>query len=130
MILCDILKYRNDVIRSVLFLHICANLDMMFARDYASCHAARSTLAMSVANNVHNLRWPAKSLYLNPIDHLLDLLQRKVRAQSLQLNLRKLTRVTHQMGAANPHHYIHRRILSISIQYLAVYVTPGGCKKY
>ena len=29
----------------------------------------------------HLLRWPAKSLNLNPIGHLLDLLKRKVRAQ-------------------------------------------------
>ena len=46
------MRYRNDVIRSVLLLHIRANLGMMLARDYASCHAARSTLIMIVANNV------------------------------------------------------------------------------
>ena len=66
-------RYRNDVIRSVLFLHICVNVGMMLDRDYASCHAVSSTLVMSVANNVQQLRWPAKSLDLNPIDHLLDL---------------------------------------------------------
>ena len=65
----------------------------MLARDYVSCHTAKSTLVMLVANNVQNLRWPAKSLNLNPIDHLLDLLKHKVRAQPLQLNLRELTRV-------------------------------------
>jgi len=43
---------------------------MMLARDYASCHAARSTLVMRVVNNVHKLRWPSNSLDLNPIDHL------------------------------------------------------------
>ena len=75
--------YRNDVIRSVLLLHIHANLDMMLAWDYTSRHAARSTLVMLVANHVQQLRWPAKSLDLNPIDHLLDLLKRKVRAQPL-----------------------------------------------
>ena len=86
------IKYRNDVIRSVL-LRIRANICMMLARDYASCHVARNTLVMLVANNVHKLRWPAQSLDLNPIDHVLDLLKRMVRAQPLQLNLRKLTRV-------------------------------------
>ena len=29
------MRYRNDVIRSVLLLHIRANLGMMLARDYA-----------------------------------------------------------------------------------------------
>jgi len=53
--------YRNDVIRSVLLLHIHANLGMMLARDYESCQTARSTLVMIVANNVQNIRWPAQS---------------------------------------------------------------------
>ena len=47
------MRYRNDVIRSVLLLHIRANLGMMC---YASCHAARNTLLMFVANNVQQLR--------------------------------------------------------------------------
>ena len=46
------MRCRNDVIRSVLLLHIRANLGMMLARDYSSCHAARSTLVMLVANSV------------------------------------------------------------------------------
>ena len=81
------MRYRNDVIWSVLLLHISANLRMMLARDYASCHAARSTLVMRVVNNVHKLRWPSNSLDLNPIDHLQDLLKDKVPSQLLQLNL-------------------------------------------
>ena len=102
------MRYRNDVIRSVLLLHILANLGMMLARDYASCHAARNTLVMVVANNVHKLRWPAKSLNLNHI----DLLKRKLCAQRLQLNLRELTRVIHQPQ--------HKHILSMSTRYIVV----------
>jgi len=56
------MMYRNDVVRSVLLLHIRANLGMMLALDYASCHVARNTLVMLVANNGHNFRWPANSL--------------------------------------------------------------------
>ena len=61
-----------------------------------------------------------KSLDLNPIDHLLDLLKRKVRAQPLQQNLGELTRVIHQMYAAIPQQYIHIHILSMSTRFLAV----------
>ena len=43
------MRYLNDVIRSVL-LHINANIGMMLTQDYASCHAARNTLVMLVAN--------------------------------------------------------------------------------
>ena len=55
--------------------------------------SARSTLVMLVANNVHKFRWPAKILDLNSIDHLLDLLKHKLRAQPLQLNLSELAHV-------------------------------------
>ena len=54
----------------------------------------------------------------------------KVRAQSLQLNLRELTRVIHQICAAIPQQYIHRHILAMSTRYIAVDATPGGCTKY
>ena len=121
------MRYRNAVILSVLLLHIRANLGMMLARDYASCHMARNTIVMLVANNMKNLRWPAKRLDLKPIDRLLDLLKRKVYAQPLHLNLRELTRVIHQMCAAIPQQYICRHILSMNTRYLAVVATPGGC---
>jgi len=72
----------------------------------------------------------AKSLDLNYIDHLWDLLKRRVRAQPLQLNIRELTRVIHQMCPAIPQKYIHRHSLSMSTRYLVVDATPGGCTKY
>jgi len=84
---------------------------------------------MLVANKVQKIRWPANSLNLNHIDHLLDLLKRKLRAQPLQLNLRELTRVIHQMCAVIPQQYIHRHILSIRTRF-AVDVISGACSKY
>ena len=115
------MRYRNDVIWSVLLLHISANLRMMLARDYASCHAARSTLVMRVANNVHKLRWPSNSL------DLLDLLKNKVHTQLLQLNLHAWYSWD---VSAIPQQYIHRHILSMSTPYFAIGLTPGGCTKY
>ena len=120
------MMYRNDVIRSVLLLHIRANLGMMLARNYASCHATRSRIVMIVANNVHKLRLPAKSLDLNPIDRMLDLMKHKVRAWPLQLNPRELTRVIYQMCAVIPQQYIHRHILSMITRNCSVDATPGG----
>ena len=68
------MKYRNDVIQLVLLTNISDNLGMMLARNYESCHAGKRTLVMLEANNMQ-LRWPAKSLDLNPINHLLDLFE-------------------------------------------------------
>jgi len=69
---------------------------------------------MLVANNVQT----CKSLDVNPIHHLLDLLKRNIRAWSLQLNLRELERDIHQMCGAIPQQYIHRHILSMSTRTL------------
>ena len=55
------MRYRYDVTRSVLLLHIRANLGMMLVRNYTLCCVARSTLVMLVANDVQKRRWPAKS---------------------------------------------------------------------
>ena len=84
---------------------------------------------MLVANNMQQFRWPAKSLDLNPIDHFLNLLKCKVRAQTLQLNLRELTRVIHQMYAAIPQQNTQWYILLMSTLYLAVDTTPVGMYK-
>ena len=111
------MRYRNDGNRSNLLLHIRANFGMILARDYALCHADKSTLVMRVTKTVQNLRWPAKSLDLYHIDHLLDLLKGKVHAQPLQLNLRELMRVIAQMCAAIPQQYIHRHMLSMSTRF-------------
>ena len=56
------MRYRHDVIRSVLLL-IRGNHGMMLVRDQALCHAARSTIVMFVANNVQNLRWSGLKSY-------------------------------------------------------------------
>ena len=71
-----------------------------------------------------------KILDFNPINHFLDLMKHKIRAQPLQLNLRELTHVIHQMYAAIPQQYIHTHIISMNTRYLVVDVTPGGCTKY
>ena len=48
----------------------------------------------------------------------------------MQINIRELTRVIHQMCAAIPQQCIHRHILSVSTLYIALDATPGGCTKY
>jgi len=81
------MRYQNDVIHAFLLLRIRISVWCW------SCHAARRTPVMLEANNMLTFRWSSKSLHLNPIDDLLDLLKSKVRAQSLQLYLRELARV-------------------------------------
>ena len=93
----NVMWHQNDVIRSVHLPHIRFNCDMMLAKDNTPRHAARSTQVILVTNTRQTLQWPAQSMDLNPSKHVWDILKRNVRVQLLQLNLRELTGVTHQM---------------------------------
>ena len=119
--------YRNDVIPSVLLLHIRANLSMMLAWDYASCHVARSTLVMLVANIVRQLKWPAiffKSYWplVGPIETPSSCIAASTKSQGRVLFIRCVRPI--------PQQYTHRHILSMNIRYLAVDATPGGLLKW
>jgi len=80
---------------------------------------------MLVANNVQKFRWPAKSLNLNPIDHLLDLLKRKVRAQPLHLNISGSSRVLFIRCVRSFHNSTF-----IDTFYQWEHCLSGGCSKY
>ena len=51
------MRYWHDVIRSVLFLHIRANLGIKLARDYASCHVARSIDETKINKDYSHRKW-------------------------------------------------------------------------
>ncbi|KAJ8866147.1 hypothetical protein PR048_033671 [Dryococelus australis] len=52
-----------------------------FQDDNARCHVSRATMQWYADNNVRRLDWPAQGPDLNPIEHLWDELDRRVRAR-------------------------------------------------
>ena len=75
--------YREDILPPHVVPFLQAHPDMTLQHDNASSHTGRSVWDFLQDRNVSVLPWPAKSLDLNPIEHVWDLLDRRVRARAI-----------------------------------------------
>ena len=76
-------RYREDILLPHVAPFLQAHPDMTLQQDNATSHTAHSVCDFLQDRNVSVLPWPAKSLDLNPIEHVWDLLDRRVRARAI-----------------------------------------------
>ena len=75
--------YREDILLPHVAPFLQAHPDMTLQHDNATSHTARSVRDILQDRNVSVLPWPVKSPDLNPIEHVWDLLDRRVRARAI-----------------------------------------------
>ena len=118
------------VIHSVVIPHVQANRGMIFMQDNVPCHIARATTHMLAARRVQVLKWPSKSPDLNPIEHVWDLLDRRVRQRPVQQNLHELEIDLVQEWTALFQLSIRNYVMSMRTRCLAVIAADGGYTRY
>uniref|UniRef100_A0AAZ3P1Z3 Tc1-like transposase DDE domain-containing protein n=1 Tax=Oncorhynchus tshawytscha TaxID=74940 RepID=A0AAZ3P1Z3_ONCTS len=76
-------RYMEDILLRHVVPFLQAHPDMTLQYDNATSHTARSVQDFLQDRNVSVLPWPAKSPDLNPIEHIWDLLDRRVKARAI-----------------------------------------------
>ena len=72
-------RYSEDILLPHVVPFLPAHPDLTLQHDNVTSHTARTVRDFLQDRNVSVLPWPVKSQDLNPIDHIWDLLDRRVR---------------------------------------------------
>ena len=124
-------RYQNDILPPLNIPHIRANRGMILAQDNAPCHSARTTQQLLRAYNVRLLDWPAMSPHLNPIEHVWDLLKRRVRQLRQHRTLaQRLQHAFNQIWRQITQPTIQNYICSMRQRCRAVIDANGGHTRY
>jgi hypothetical protein len=108
------------------------NLDgLIYQQDNAPCHKAKVVMKWFEKRKVPLLPWPAQSPDLNPIEHLWDELDRRVRAHNpIPSNLTELKVVLQEEWVKIPPPVYQKLILSMKNRVAAVIAAKGAPTRY
>ena len=99
-------------------------------QDNARPHTARFTLNEFNTHYIQLLDWPARSLGVSPIEHMWDILGRRVRERANVRNLRDLEQALHAEWPNIPMRDVNKLVSSMKKRCIAVMNANGGHTRY
>lgn len=104
---------------------------LIFQQDNATCHTARLAKDYLQQQQIETLPWPAKSADLNPIEHLWDELDRRLRKRpNPPQTLQDLSQALVEEWNNVPQYRIRRLISSMRRRCQAVIAVQGDNTRY
>ncbi|GFV75818.1 transposable element Tcb2 transposase [Trichonephila clavipes] len=108
-------RYCNEILLPYVCLFRGAmGLQFLFMDDNAPCHRTVAAEQLLESEGIEHMDWPARSLDLNPIEHVCDFLGRRIAARTLPpITIPELRLALQNEWAAMPQHLIDTLILRI-----------------
>ena len=124
-------RYIDEILRNDVTPHFANNPNDIFMQDNARPHAARLTQQYLQVNNVNTLPWPPYSPDMNPIEHLWDHLDRRIRKRQLPpATLAQMRQAIVEEWNAYPQHRINRLVMSMQRRLRSMIASRGGHTRY
>ncbi|GFW19316.1 transposable element Tcb2 transposase [Trichonephila clavipes] len=108
-------RYCNEILLLyVRLFRVAMGLQFLFMDDNAPCHRTVAAEQLLESEDIERMDWPARSPDLNPIEHVWDVLGRRLAARTLPpVTIRELRLVLQDEWAAMPQQLIDTLILSM-----------------
>ncbi|GBN90642.1 hypothetical protein AVEN_250107-1 [Araneus ventricosus] len=91
-------RYRDEILHPLVWSFIATmGTDIIFMDDNARPHRARLVRSYVESETIPQMAWPARSSELNPIEHVSDILGRRIAGRSVHPP-RAPTSLTTEMG--------------------------------
>ena len=124
-------QYLEQVINPTVVPLFVRRPNLVFMHDNARPHAARLTTAHLANMGIPVIPWPSKSPDLNPIEHLWDELERRIRNRpNLPTSLQQLQDALLEEWEAIPREVWRKLIFSMRKRCQAVVTAYGGHTRY